>query len=83
MILVTIGTTRDKQLKPTQRNETMYLVIKWIEATAREVGVNSDGSTARNLSHSELFSNRSEAAAVAEEYGGGVYAEDDVFGSEF
>lgn len=57
----------------------LHLVIKFDETAQREVGVNADGTTVQDLANATLYSDESEARAVAEKYGGHVHDEDFIF----
>ena len=59
-----------------------YLVIKWDEATSREVGINADGTIEQDANETEQFATHEQAKAVADQHGGKVTTEERFFGSD-
>ena len=59
-----------------------YLVIKWDEATQREVGIDSDGTVQQKAEQAELFATHKKARKVADQHGGKVITESKMFGDD-
>ncbi len=60
----------------------LYLVIKWQNSTASEVGIDADGTVQQDARQAELFATHEEAKNVANQHGGQVVTEERFFGAD-